>query len=143
MLFLVILVIAIGWAGWFWAWGRDRYVSGSGVGLSVGALLPRNSSALAAPRNATMARKRRREVLAALAVLAILTFLLARSWSALWAIHLVVDIGLVVYAWAVYSIENGPARALSLTSSPLMTNPRMAFQPILDDSLNAQPGPRR
>lgn len=143
MLFLVILVIAIGWAGWFWAWGRDRYISGSGSGLPVGARLPRNSSVLATPRTASMARQRRREVLVALTVLAGLTFVLARAWSALWAVHLIVDVGLVVFAWAVYSIENVRPRTLDRTPSPLVTSPRMAFQPIVDDSFVSQPGPRR
>ncbi len=144
MLFLVILVIALGWAGWVWAWSRDRFISGSGIGLPGGALSGRPPSALAAPRTPTMARKRRREVLAALVVAALFTLLLARSWSVLWAVHLLVDVALIAYGWAVFTLEsNGAPRNVPQQSGPLLRTPRLSLQPIVDERTSFQPGPRR
>lgn len=143
MLYLVILVIALGWAGWFWSWGRDRFVSNTGLGLPPSPLAPRPPSALAPPRNATMARRRRREVLGALALAALLSFLLARAWSPVWAMHLLIDVALAGYSWAVYRIECGPVPerpSFSLQSGA----PMGRLQPVLDGGgPRAQPGPRR
>jgi len=144
MLFLVILVIALGWAGWAWAWGRDRYISGAGIGLPTSPISGRHPSALGAPRTPGMARKRRREVLFALAFAALLTLLLARAWSAMWVLHLLVDVALIAYGWAVYTLESaagthGAARA----SGPLLRAPRLSLQPIVDEGTSFQPGPRR
>ena len=144
MLFLVILVIALGWAGWAWAWGRDRYISGAGMGLPVSPISGRPPSALGAPRTPGMARKRRREVLAALVVAALLTLLLARAWSVIWALHLLVDIALITYGWAVYTLESGAGpRAAAKPTGPLLRTPRLSLQPIVDERTSFQPGPRR
>ena len=142
MLLLVILIIALGWAGWFWSWGRDRYVSNSGVGLPPSPLATRPMTApmtvLSPPRTATMAKRRRREVLGALATLALLTFLLARGWSILWPLQLAVDLSFLAYGWAVLSIER-PA-ALSAEGRALV---RPSLQPVLDVQRDrVQPGPR-
>ena len=138
MLFLVILVIVLGWAGWFWSWGRDRYVSNAGPGLPSNPLAPRPMTALSPPRTATMARRRRREVLGALALLAVLTFLLARAWSVLWPLQLVIDGTFLAYGWAVLSIERvgNPVREQRAAL-------RQSLQPVLDVRRDrVHPGPR-
>ena len=61
MLFLTVLVIALGWAGWFWAWGRDRYVSGSNLGLPPNPFAAAPTSPWSAPNNRAGARLRRRQ----------------------------------------------------------------------------------
>lgn len=104
MLFLAVLVIALGWAGWIWAWGRDRFLSNRGFGPVSGTLGGRPSSAFSTPRTMSMARKRRRDVLIALAIAALLTLLLARAWSVLWIAHLLIDAAIVVYGLAVRAV---------------------------------------
>ena len=144
MLFLVILVIVLGWAGWFWSWGRDRFVSNAGLSLPPSPLAPRPRSALAPPRTAVMARRRRREVLGALALAALLTFLIARAWSPMWTLHVLVDIALLGYAWAVYTLERGPIQPRRSVTTPLQTSPKMRLQPVLDsEAVRAAPGPSR
>lgn len=138
MLFLVILVIALGWAGWVWAWGRDRMVSNAGFGLPGSPMGARSTSPLAAPRNPTMARKRRREVLVALAVAALFSLLIARSWSAFWVAHLLIDGALIAYAWAVYSMEANVPRSPQGAPSPLMRAPRFSLQPVMDERTQFQ-----
>ena len=145
MLFLVVLIIALGWAGWIWAWGRDRFMSNRGFGIAPGPLSGRSASAFGAPRTASMARKRRREVLVALGVSAVLTLLLARGWSALWILHIAIDLALIAYGWAVYNIEQGhPASGRSDgPPSVLRTSPRLSLQPVLEDGFIDAPGPLR
>jgi hypothetical protein len=147
MLFLVVLIIALGWAGWFWSWGRDRFVSNNGLGLSPNPFAPRPASPLSAPRTASMARRRRREVLGALALAALLSFLLARAWSLLWTVHIAVDLALIAYAAAVFMHERPSVQSLDTNSSvsPLATRAievRRRLHPVLDPSVSAnRPGP--
>lgn len=136
MLFLVILVIALGWAGFFWSWGRDRFVSNAGLGYPPNPFAPAPVSALAPPRTAAMARRRRREVLGALGLLALLTFLIARSWAPMWVINVPVVLAFAGYGWAVYSIERGPREV----NEPIAA--RLRLQPVLDSAgPRHQPGP--
>jgi len=138
MLFLVILMIALGWAGWLWSWGRGRYVSNAGLGLPGNPLAPRPMTALSLPRTANMARRRRREVLGALALLVLLTFLLARAWSFLWTLQVVADVSFLAYGWAVLSIER--PSAVSREERAVL---RSSLQPVLDLRRDrVQPGPR-
>lgn len=137
MLFLVILVIALGWAGWFWSWGRDRYVSNTGVGLPPNPFAPRSPSALAPPRTPQMARRRRREVLGVLALVALLTFLLARAWSLMWTVQVLADVAFLAYGWAVLTLERP---RLSNDSGAVA---RPSLQPVLDGmGPRHQPGPK-
>jgi hypothetical protein len=137
MLFLVVLVIALGWAGWFWSWGRDRFVSNSGLGLPPDPFMARAPSAFAPPRTPAMARRHRREVLGALGLCALLTVMLARTWSPMWSLHVMTDLALVVYAWAVYSLERP---RLGNEPGPVA---RRRLQPVLDGvGPRHQPGPR-
>lgn len=131
MLFLVVLVIALGWAGWFWSWGRDRFVSNAGLGLPPNPYAPLPVSALAPPRNAAMARRRRREVLGTLGLLALLTLLVARVWSPAWVVNVPVVLAFAGYACAVYSIERAPHNVREPVDA------RMGVQPVLDST-----GPR-
>ncbi len=131
MTFLVFLLIALGWVGWLWAWGRDRMVGGGGPNLHMPSLQAGPRGPLAPPRTAAMAHRRRREVLAALALLALSTFVLARAWSPLWAVHLLVDVALVAYLWAVCSIER-----------PDLLQARPSFGPVVEPAApRATPGP--
>ncbi|NNK92483.1 MAG: hypothetical protein HKO87_08620 [Acidimicrobiia bacterium] len=109
---LILICIVLGWAGVLFAWARDR-LAGDSVRGPVGfsPSLPRPDGPFAPPRSARMARRRRREVLVALTVAALCSFVLARAWSALWLIHLLVDGVLVAYLAAVVSLERpGSAR---------------------------------
>lgn len=84
-----------------------------------------------------MARRRRREVLGALGLCALLTFLLARLWPLMWSVHVMTDLALVVYAWAVYSLER------PRLGSELGPAARRRLQPVLDGAgTRHQPGPR-
>lgn len=108
MLFLTVLVIALGWAGWLWAWGRDRYVSGSSLGVpNPFAHAP--VSRLAAPHDQVGARQRRREVLGTLVVTTLLSFLIARAWAPMWVVAAMSFFALLGYGWAFYQLENGGA----------------------------------
>lgn len=144
MLFLVVLIIALGWAGWFWSWGRDRFMSNSGLGGLPDPFAARAPSVLAPPRTAAMARRRRREVLGALGLCALLTFLLARSWSPMWTLHLAIDVALLAYGWAVYSLERPAAAVTAFGERPMAPARRSRLQPVLDGAVERdQPGPRR
>jgi hypothetical protein len=78
-----------------------------------------------------MARRRRREVLGALALAAVTTLLLARAWSAFWALHLLVDVALLAYAYAVCQIER-----------PDLLSSRPSFGPVVEsEAPRATPGP--
>ena len=137
MLFLVVLVIALGWAGWFWSWGRDRFVSNSGLGLPPSPFAPRPISPLSPPRTAAMARRRRREVLGALCLMALMSFLIARAWTPFWTVQLLIDLALLTYGWAVLTIERPQPGEESRT----VTRPRL--QPVLDGAgPRNQPGPK-
>ena len=147
MLFLVILIIALGWAGWFWSWGRDRMLSNNGLGIVPNPFAPRPVSPLSAPRTASMARRRRREVLGALALAALVSFLLARAWSLLWTLHVLVDLALIAYAAAVYALERANVEPLGSRISMVPAVARAAqvrhrLQPVLDSSESTnRPGP--
>ncbi len=129
---LLFILIALGWAGVLWAWARERVATGSlAAGSSFPSLAgPRPDGPLAPPRNARMARRRRREVLATLAVLALSTFVLARAWSALWMLHLLVDASLIAFLWAVVTLER----------PELGSRPRLG--PVVDVVPPRRPGPR-
>lgn len=89
-----------------------------------------------------MARRRRREVLGALGLLALLTFLLARAWSPMWTIHVVADIALLAYGWAVLNLERGPLPQRGADTAPF--SPRTRLAPVLDGAgPRHQPGPRQ
>lgn len=133
MLFLAILVLALGWAGWLWAWGRDRVASN--YGLSSRAIGSVSHSRWATPRSASDARTRRRDVVVGLLVGALVSFVLAKSWSALWVLHGAFDIGLVSYGFAVLRLEQRLPSPIGAPASPLLTAPRMTLQPLLDDGL--------
>lgn len=136
MLFFVILIIALGWAGWFWAWGRDRYVSKSGLGLPPSPFGPQPQSPLGAPRTSVRARRRRREVLAALATGVLLSFLIARNWSPMWLVTIGLLGALVAYGRAVYLFENPEAR------DGIETPFRARLGPVMDDQrVMSRPGP--
>jgi hypothetical protein len=138
MLFIVVLVIALGWAGWFWSWGRDRFVSNSGLSLAPNPFAPRPVSPLSPPRTAAMARRRRREVLGALALLALMTLLIARVWTPFWTVQILIDVALVTYGWAVLNLERPPQ------GQPSRTVARPRLQPVLDGAgPRHQPGPSK
>jgi hypothetical protein len=137
MLFLVVLIIALGWAGLFWSWGRGRFVSNSGFDLHSNPFAPRSTSPLAPPRTAVMARRRRREVLGALGLMALITLLVARAWTPFWTMQVLVDLALLVYGWAVLTLE----RPRLGQESGMVTRPRP--QPVLSGSRSRhQPGPK-
>ncbi len=123
MLFLVVLLIALGWAGWLWAWGRDRYVSGSSLGLPPNPFAAAPTSRLAAPNDRIGARRRRREILGTLAVVALISLVLARAWTPMWAVTAVSVVALLSYGWAVYRLEAGGAR-------PAMDSLQQRFGPV-------------
>lgn len=125
MLFLAILVLALGWAGWVWAWARDRASSSYGLAIPFGA---RPTSRWGMPQSPAMARTRRRDVLIVLAGVAIVTFVCARSWSLLWALHGLADIAFVAYAVAAFGVEQR-----ARPKGPLLASPRLSLQPIVDD----------
>lgn len=134
MLFLAILILALGWAGWLWAWGRDRVAANHGFAPSP--LVGRSSGRWAMPRSAAMARTRRRDVLVGLCIAAMVSFVFAQSWSVLWVAHGLVDVMLLGYAIAVLSIEQRSmprSRPAVGAVSPLLATPRMALQPIGED----------
>jgi len=144
MLFLVVLVIALGWAAWFWSWGRDRLVSNPGLGLPTDLFAKDPPSAFGPPRTAAMARRRRREVLGALGLCVLLSLLLARSWSPMWSVHLLADGALAAYAWAVYSLER-PTPLIDHDDEvvDLEAATRLARGPLPDgETPRHQPGPR-
>lgn len=133
MTFLVFLLIALGWVGWLWAWGRDRMIGGGSPSLHMPSLQAGPRGPLAPPRTAAMAHRRRREVLAALGLLVLSTFVLARAWSPMWALHLLVDVAFVAYLWAVCSIER-----------PDLLRSRPSFGPVVEaDVPRPIPGPSR
>ncbi len=134
MLFLAILVLALGWAGWLWAWGRDRVAANHGFApIPLGG---RSSGRWAMPRSAAMSRTRRRDVLVGLCIAAMVSFVFARSWSMLWVAHGLIDVLLLCYGIAVVSIEQrsmqSPRPAVGAVS-PLLAAPRMSLQPIVED----------
>ena len=134
MLFLAVLIIALGWAGLFWSWGRGRFVSNSGFDLHSNLFAPRSTSPLAPPRTAVMARRRRREVLGALGLMALITLLVARAWTPFWTVQVLVDLALLVYGWAVLTLERPRLGQESAMVAP---------QPVLSGSRSRHhPGPK-
>ncbi len=140
MLFLAILVLALGWAGWLWAWGRDRVAAN--YGFSMGAVGRGSGGRWGMPRTSTMAHQRRRDLLFALGGLAVASFVGAQTWSALWLLHGIIDCLFLAYAVAVVGVERSSQSTLLASPmvmstapqiSPLMSAPRMALQPIRDD----------
>lgn len=136
MLFLVIVVIALGWAAFAFSWSRDRLNAKAGFGLPPSPYAV-HSSPMSAPRTASTARMRRQQVLSALIVAAVLTFFMARLWSVLWGLHIIVDLALVAFAAALYarSLNPGvfeaqteashgvsqPSRSIPQTAGPVAT----------------------
>lgn len=140
MLFLTVLFIALGWAGWLWAWGRDRYIAGSGLGLPPSPFAPAPSSRLAAPIDRRSARRRRREVLVTAGVMTLLSLLLARAWSPLWVVTMMSFAFLIWYGWAVYRLENGGSTELTFDAV------QARFGPVVDldrAPVSAGPAPTR
>lgn len=107
MLFLVIGIIALGWAAFAFSWSRERRNEKSRYGLPPSPYIT-NSGPLAPPRTAAMAQMRRQQVLAALIVAAVLTYFLTRLWSIMWGLHILVDIALVAYGIALYMRSLNP-----------------------------------
>lgn len=137
MLFLAVLLIALGWAGWLWAWGRDRYSSVSGLGLPPSPFAAPPASRLSAPRSSANARQRRRQVLGSAGVGLLLSFLLARAWAPMWVPTIGFLVFLVWYGAAVYRIEVGKG-------APVAPSLQNRFGPVLEerpDTDVAQVGP--
>lgn len=130
MLFLIVLFIALGWAGWLWAWGRDRYTSVSGLGLPPSPFAAPPASRLSAPRNQNGARQRRREVLGSAVVAFFLCLLLARSWAPMWLPTVGSLAFLVWYGAAVYRIEVGNGESV-------VPSLQQRFGPVLEDGPSA------
>ena len=132
---LIVILIVLGWAGVLFAWTRDRLAGAADRRpLGMSQTMVRPDGPLAPPRSARMARRRRREVLAALALAVLCSFILARAWSALWVVHLLLDGLLIAYLWAVVSLERPgliPAR------------PTLAPVPHPDAAERQPPGPER
>ena len=125
MLFLTVLVIALGWAGWFWAWGRDRYVSGSNLGLPPNPFAAAPTSPWSAPNNRARARLRRRQVIGTLVAFTLFGFVMARAWAPMW-VPTVASLGFLVwYGWAVYRLENEG-------SGPTLESVQQRFGPVPD-----------
>lgn len=127
MLFFVVLAIGLGWAGWVWAWGRDRYVSQSGLGYAPNPFAAPAPSFLGSPLTNADARRRRREVLAGLGSLWIVSFLIARAWGPMWVVTVAITIAAIAYAIAVYRLEAPEA------SQPISFQQR--FAPVPDPSV--------
>ena len=149
---LIFILIALGWAGVVFAWARDRVGTDTGR-LPLGAPRPslRPEGPFAPPRTARMARRRRREVLVALVVGVVCSFLLARAWSALWTVHVLFDVALVAYVWAVLALERPGLVSARPTLTPVRhpeagerdrPGPRRAAEPILTGSGPAGAAPR-
>ena len=132
MTFLVVLVIALAWVGAAFAWSRERFLASNSAGIGVSPFMSRARppGPLAPPRTASMARRRRREVLATLALLALTTFVLAQAWSVMWAAHILVDAALIAYGWAVMAIERPDA---------VPARPRL--EPVVQANREDQPRP--
>ena len=119
---IVLLVLGAGWAAYLAVWFKDaRKVSqdrtdtissfSHGMG-SLGGTTARPRSLTAAgfvlaPRSAGAAARRRREVAAFLCTLAVLSFLAAFVFGLIaFLIHLVIDLAIVAYAYAVVQRRN-------------------------------------
>ena len=126
MLFLVVLVIALGWAGWIWAWGRDRYTASGGLGLPPSPFAVAPASRLSSPRDSAGARMRRRQVLGSAGVGLLLAFLIARAWSPMWVPTIGIAAFLGWYGLAVYRIETG-------NTGPAVKTIQQRFGPVIDD----------
>ena len=119
---IVLLVLSAGWAAYLAVWFKDaRKVSqdrtdtissfSHGMG-SLGGTTARPRSLTAAglvlaPRSAGAAARRRREVAAFLGTLAALSFLAAFVFGLIaLLVHLVIDLAIVAYAYAVVQRRN-------------------------------------
>ena len=119
---IVLLVLSAGWAAYLAVWFKDaRKVSqdradtissfSHGMG-SLGGTTARPRSLTAAglvlaPRSADAAARRRREVAAFLGTLAALSFLAAFVFGLIaLLVHLVIDLAIVAYAYAVVQRRN-------------------------------------
>lgn len=129
MQFFVVLLIALGWAGWLWAWGRNQLIERNGLGLPPSPLGPPTTSRFGVPQNPTDARQRRRQVLAGLALGLITSVVLARAWAPLWALAVGCAFLLGWFAVAVYQVESGsPER-------PIGQSLAERFGPVVDDEV--------
>ena len=122
---IVLLILGACWAGYLgWYWRENRKSSSrrsdgirafsSGLGSLAGsasrshAFTP--SAAALAPRTANEAARRRREVLISLSVVAVLTFFAAVAiGGAAVLLHVVVDLALASYAYALVQRRNDEA----------------------------------
>ena len=127
MLFLVILCIALGWASLAWSWARQAMSSGYGIGIPLSGA---THSRWGVPRDREMARRRRRDVLTALVVAAVVTLIFAQTWAGLLAVHLIVDCALVAYGWAVYRLEVGAPNVQEIAAQRAVSDP--SSYPITD-----------
>ncbi len=131
MLLLVIVIIALGWAGFAITWGRDRVRSTTGGGLMPDPYATHQSSLFDVPRTEEMARTRRQQVFAGLVVAAVLTYVMTRLWSVMWGVHLLVDVALIVFAVAWYlRSANGSLSVLGVAG------PAGFNQPVTYDSID-------
>lgn len=107
MLFLVIVVIALGWLAFAASWARDRTKATPNLGFIADPYLARKASPFDAPRTEVAARTRRQQVFSFLIVAAVLTFFMTRLWSIMWGLHLLADVALVVFgaAWFLRSSD--------------------------------------
>ena len=144
---LIYILIALGWGGVVWSWARDRMLNTGGRSVAFPTLAGAGPTdgPLGPPRTARMARRRRREVLATLAMLALCSFLLARAWSAIWVLHLLIDGALLAYVWAVVSLERPDVVSRigspATVTSPAVSRPRPGPRPVagLDYELDHEP----
>ena len=119
---IVLLVLGAGWAAYLVMWFKDARkvsqdrtdtISSFSHGMdSLGGTTARPRSLTAAgfvlaPRSAGAAARRRREVAAFLCTLAVLSFLAAFVFGLIaLLIHLVIDLAIVAYAYAVVQRRN-------------------------------------
>lgn len=139
MIFLIVVFIVLGWAGWVWAWGRDRYQA-TGVNsltMGTGGFGTPAPTALSAPRTARAARRRRRQVLASLVGALVISLLISLSWTPWWFVTILLAATLAVYARAVLQLERPVTGAEQLP--PL----RARLAPVVDgeNRVVRQPGP--
>ena len=143
MLFLVIAIIALGWAAFGLSWSRDRMYQKSRYGLPPSPYVTQ-SGPLAPPRTAAMAQMRRQQVMAALIVAAVATFLLTRLWTIMWGLHILVDIALIAFGVALYMRSSNPRAFNQPVSSGLpgrieQTPQRAATTNGVDAGVSADP----
>lgn len=117
MFFIVITFIALAWVGLGLWYAKDRFVSPRGATVGSAPYMYaqavssperrsgqtlRGHEVFAAPNSEAQARIRRQQVGFALVTLAILTFAFTFLWSAMWAVHVLVDLSLIAFGVLAY-----------------------------------------